>query len=374
MSPIAPIVIQELLRTGKESLDELVARFKLLIKRHPKWSNLVQFRYDMLESDMSLPLVQQCRGLILDEATNWATVARPFDKFWNEGEGHAACIDWTTARVQEKLDGTLIILYYYAGQWNAATLGMPDAGGQVDSNDFTFADLFWRTLQAHEELDRYRDLTLLFELTSPYNRIVVKHAEPKATLISARSLKTGCEFAATGYTGKWPVVHEFPLNTLEDIVASFAAINPTSQEGYVVVDKNWSRIKIKHPGYVALHHLRGEGLNPKRIAEIVRLGEVSEILAHFPEWAPDIEAIKVKFDTRCQIVQSVYDHYKGAESQKDFALWVKDRPDAWILFGLRKGQWRTPAEALKACPIDRVLHLLQFEHGKNESVDLEEIA
>ena len=193
MSPIAPIVIQELLRTGRESLDELVARFKLLIKRHPKWPNLVQFRYDMLESDMSLPLVQQCRGLILDEATNWTVVARPFDKFWNEGEGHAACIDWNTARVQEKIDGTLIILYWYAEQWNAATLGMPDAGGQVDANDFTFADLFWRTFKHDPILDNRHDLTLLFELTSPYNRIVVRHAEPKVTLIGVRSTKTGRE-------------------------------------------------------------------------------------------------------------------------------------------------------------------------------------
>jgi tRNA splicing ligase len=53
-------------------------------------------------------VVQECRGLILDESANWRIVAFPYTKFFNYGEEHAASIDWSTACVQEKLDGSLM--------------------------------------------------------------------------------------------------------------------------------------------------------------------------------------------------------------------------------------------------------------------------
>ena len=42
---------------------------------------------------MDNPIVQQARGIILDEAKDWKVVARPYDKFFNLGEGNAAPID-----------------------------------------------------------------------------------------------------------------------------------------------------------------------------------------------------------------------------------------------------------------------------------------
>ncbi len=36
--------------------------------------------------------------------------------------------------------------------------------------------------------------------------------------------------------------------------------------------------KIKSPSYVAIHHLRGEGLCPKKIAELILINETDEYL------------------------------------------------------------------------------------------------
>ena len=55
-------------------------------------------------SNMGQKVVRECRGMILEKGT-WDVVALPFLKFFNAGEKHAAVIDWTSARVYEKLDG-----------------------------------------------------------------------------------------------------------------------------------------------------------------------------------------------------------------------------------------------------------------------------
>lgn len=67
------------------------------------------------------------------------------EKFFNHHERHAARLDWTTARVyvrhavpsgshwslvQEKLDGSLATLYFYADKWHVASTTLPDGSGR----------------------------------------------------------------------------------------------------------------------------------------------------------------------------------------------------------------------------------------------------
>lgn len=68
--------------------------------------DLVLLQYQQLNSDMKIKLVQECRGSIFRcDNGEWKYVCRPFDKFFNYGEGNAAKIDWSTARILEKVDG-----------------------------------------------------------------------------------------------------------------------------------------------------------------------------------------------------------------------------------------------------------------------------
>jgi hypothetical protein len=71
---------------------------------------LASLRYDQIESPMHEPIVQQCRGMVVDTARR-GVLAWSYNKFWNHGETLAAPVDWATARVQEKLDGSLMILH-----------------------------------------------------------------------------------------------------------------------------------------------------------------------------------------------------------------------------------------------------------------------
>ena len=57
--------------------------------------------------------------LILDRGS-WNVVAMPFKKFFNYGEKDADRIDWGSAKVYEKLDGSLLTLYFHSGEWHVA--------------------------------------------------------------------------------------------------------------------------------------------------------------------------------------------------------------------------------------------------------------
>src|SRR5689334_13224443 len=94
-------------------LPELCERYKITARRHGYYPGLVQLKYSQIESPMGERIVQECRGLILDEGHDWKVIAFPYTKFFNHGEGHAAPIDWGTAKVYEKLDGSLMTLYSY---------------------------------------------------------------------------------------------------------------------------------------------------------------------------------------------------------------------------------------------------------------------
>lgn len=173
----------------------LLERFAIKTRRHTSHPNLVLYKYDQIASPFAEPIVRECRGIVLDESDGWRVVCRAFDKFFNHGEGHAAPIDWATARVQEKLDGSLATLYRHQGAWHVATTGTPDAVGEVNGFGVTFADYFWRTFNDAGGLlptgPMAEDVCFSFELMGPINRIVVQHPEPWMRLLSVRDRVTG---------------------------------------------------------------------------------------------------------------------------------------------------------------------------------------
>lgn len=375
---------------------------------------------------MGDPIVQAARGLVLDEANNWEVVAWPFHKFFNSEEGHAAKIDWTTARVQEKVDGSLIIMYYYDGKWQVATSGTPDASGQVNGLGITFEELFWKTFEAqmgapiehwnvpkgiqcesirkgdlpdHPDweggvrcvtyLDHYflpDKLTFMWELTSPYNRIVVQHAKPRITLLGARNIVTGEELDPRDLQRgwwippEWPVVKHFDLTSMESIGESFGKMSGLVQEGYVVVDAQFNRVKVKHPQYVALHHLRGEGSNPtpKGALSVIRQGEMGELLSYWPEWKPIFDEVKTRLDTLVGQLMIDYEMIrrsvppvpagvvqtdKRAQGlfRKEFAnLATKTRVPS-VMFSLLDGKADSVQNALAQLSVDHLANILKLD-------------
>jgi hypothetical protein len=252
--------------------------------------------------------------------------------------------------VQEKVDGSLCIVYYYDNQWHVATKGTPDASGNVNGFSFTFAELFWNIAKKQGVKDYFEDLanaefTYLFELTSIFNKVVVSYPEPKLTLIGIRATAYGDEVSS----GEFKVhparkylnpVKEYSFSSQEEMVEFAKNINGTQGEGFVVVDANFNRIKVKSDNYIALSHMK-DGFGPRRAMEIVRKAEGDEVQVYidsFPEFKPLFDEAKKKYDELLNHLKDSYDHIKHIENQKEFALVAIKTKLSGALFSVRKGE------------------------------------
>lgn len=286
-------------------LAKAIEKFKLKAR---VYENKIHLKYDQIESDMSYPEVQDCRGLILERDT-WKVMSMSFRKFFNHGESQAAKIDWNSAVVLEKVDGTMIQVYWdwHKQEWFAATTGTAEGEGEVNNKmGTTFNELFWSTLDkispiARKSFDYFKPYTFVFELTTPYNIVVKPHGESSVTLLTVRDNKTLEEVSREQVEGvahdfKIPVVKAFDLNAKDfgALIRTFEGM-PWSEEGYVVVDGNFNRVKIKNPAYVAVHHLKSKTAE-HNILTVVKANEIEEFAATFPERREEIFRLKASYD------------------------------------------------------------------------------
>ena len=270
---------------------------------------------------------------------NWEVVSLPYHKFFNFGEALAHPIDWNKAKVLQKIDGSLISIYNYQNKWLVATNGSPDASGSVDIYAFTFRELVdraWHELNYQWPNQEDSHLTFMMELTSPYNRVVVLYPKIDLILHGVRNRETGEYYSPEEYSQKygWHLIQSFPLTTMDEVVEAVGNLNGIQEEGYVVTD-GVNRVKIKNPDYLRYAHMK-EGVTPRSLLNTVVTGEGSEMLAYFPQYGQLFNNIKERYDKLAKEVDAYYEEVKGIESQKDFALKIKDVPYSSVLFIMRK--------------------------------------
>ena len=381
--------LQLALRTGYTP-ERLSQSLDIAVKPHPLFPNLLLFKYSQVSSPMSDPVVQASRGIILDSANDWAVVSHTYDKFFNLGEPNAATIDWESAVAAEKLDGSLIQMFHYQGNWHVATSGTADAGGKVNGLEMTFAQLFWDTFHAQgldlSDLDvpendderagsssDWTRFTFAWELCTPLNRVVVDNRDFRVTLIGIRDRVRGTEVGIYQGPAKWPKVRHFAVDTREGLLKAVQELDPLKQEGFVVVDKFWNRVKLKSEQYLALHHLRGNGNpTPKSALKVILAGETGEILASFPEWKPMFGEVQKRLDDMVSCLEVWYEEcqarvamtemmvFTPAESQKAFAAHALKSPCSGALFSVRAGKAKNAEEALRKLPLDSLFNVLRL--------------
>jgi hypothetical protein len=252
---------------------------------------------------------------------------------------------------------SLMQMYFYDGKWHVATSGTPNADCAVNMNNITFKDLFWQTWDelGYDMPDCSGSVCYAFELMTPYNRVVVKHAESKLVLHGRRNLKYGYE--EPPYHHNWNMVQRYSMSDLGEIVRSLDNIDPYSQEGYIVCDHGFNRIKIKAPQYVAVHRVVGS-MSQRSILDIVRIGEAEEFLAHFPEWQSLFDDISERYHRLAAETEQVWHDYCGVKGQKAFAMAVKKHPLSGALFQLRAGKIQSIKEYMARMNIRSLERLL----------------
>ena len=260
-------------------------------------------KYSQVDSDFTEEIVKECRGLVVDLHT-LEPVALSFYKFFNVQETFADKIYWKECRVQEKIDGSKILVWYntYKHKWQLSTSGELDAyTANVSDFGITFGDLFDRALQTLK-IGNFEDMLDMnfcytFELVSPESRVVVPYKKTKLYFIGMRYVPTFIECnpdSAEHICKVIPRPKEFKLNNLKSCLNAVESMG-FDEEGFVVVDKHWKRIKIKSPAYVAAHYLRNNGVNSRaRILSIIEKNEQSEFLGLFPEYTDLFNEMEAK--------------------------------------------------------------------------------
>jgi hypothetical protein len=116
---------------------------------------------------------------------------------------------------------------------------------------------------------------------------------------------------------------------LDEITKTFEGM-PWSEEGYVVIDKEFNRIKIKNPAYVAVHHLKSKTAE-HNILTIVKSNEIEEFAATFPERREELYKLKKNYDSLItKLITAWMELFEkkpkddSASEKKQFALSVFD--------------------------------------------------
>jgi hypothetical protein len=295
--------------------------------------------------DFSNPIVQEARGIILDKTT-YDVVCYPFRKFGNSHESYADKIEWSTARVLEKMDGSIIKLWFnpYTNSWQFSTNGMIDAKNAIHNSGKSFYSLV-------ESCDNYnnipfdilnKDYTYIFELTSPLNQVVVQYSESLLYHIGTRNNKTGYELEANIGIIK---PKEYALHSLTDCITAVQKLNfsdSTEHEGFVVVDASYNRIKIKSPEYIFCHHLINNNcLDYKEIALMLRVDDISieTIKKQYPHYISMINEVEERYSTIKREITDAVAYVSTLEGdRKTIALAIKNNPYKHFQFGTLDGR------------------------------------
>lgn len=350
------------MRIDLATLRELEAQKFISIQQHPSLPLLIHnytpvCQYSKAWNHVTL----MCRGLITDLEGN--VVARPFPKFFNLSEhvGHEASdhegfrlptIDWhQDFTALKKYDGSLGILYFDGDEPCLATRGSFTSEQAVRAKQILQAKGY--------KLLRHDDLTFLFEIIYPENRIVVDYgSREELVLLDVIDNETGSGCAHEALV-EWgaeigcPVVE--CLAATPEMLQGCAETNVPNEEGYVVRFEDGTRVKVKFAEYVRLHKLI-TGVNSKSIWENLASGHgVEELLDRVPDefnaWVKQtVEDLQAEYRTISAFAEGLFSGVQalerendGAFSRKQYALeFVKHQPYTSILFHLLDGKDPAP--------------------------------
>ena len=184
--------VLEFIQAHRNDWEELLSQepYFLKVSRDNVFNHrLVMLKYNQLDSDFHEEMVRESRGLIFDE-DSLEVVSVPFFKFGNYGESYAPNIDWESAIITEKRDGSLMKVSYIGDDVLISTNGCIDAFKAPLQDDVlcpyaNYGEMFVKALGNRLQLLE-KGKTYMFELTSPYNKVVVPYDKLELALIGIR--------------------------------------------------------------------------------------------------------------------------------------------------------------------------------------------
>jgi len=321
----------EILKYFQEQKLQLFSDISPILQKEPfslhvkEDGNLYLLKYDQIGSDFNLPLVREARGIILEKDTN-RIICYPFNKFFNSGERYADKIDWDSAKIYEKIDGSIMKLYFYDKSWRIATNGVINAINAVlgKEKNLNYYNLF---VECGKNLDYNRlnpEYTYMFELIHPLNETVISCKEPKLYHIGTRSIVTLQEIEVEIGIEKPPL---FQFDSLETCLSTAKQLT-LNCEGFVACDKNYNRVKIKGSAYIHAAYFRNKIISEEGAISIILNGEMSEFLSYREDQQDLFIAMEAKLDKFATEIAAKVNLINSTcgNDRKSFALAVANEP------------------------------------------------
>lgn len=332
------------------ALEALTEDFGIKVTHNEEY-DLYVLNYSQIDSPKTNPIVMECRSLVLgvdETGVGFYIVSRSFDRFLNLGEdSNEDKIDITEMVAYEKLDGSLIGLFYHKGQWlyRTKSMIMPSEDMHMDAFGNSWKGVIDTLLETFHKavntgnFEGCKCSTFILELTSPYNRIVTRYKDCNLHILAVRENANGYyRFTSNNYevfsdNFGWRVPKKLTFDTIGSCKQSVEEL-PNLEEGFVLYDIDGTpKCKIKSSLYLAVHRIRGESIpTPKRIMDLVFTNETDEYLTYFKEDTYLFEPYMKAYEDAVYSFNSSWEEVKDITDQKEFALSVKGSPMMHLMF------------------------------------------
>lgn len=240
--------------------------------------------------------------------------------------------DLEVVRVANKDDGSCIRFLILNGELVAKTKFSLEAeqtamAMEVVNSDANLKAFILKTLEL--------GLAALFEIVSPFNKVVLSYSETSLKLLQLRDEFTGEYLDIYNH----PLVAEYgvvtadrePLHSLDELLKMSEEIE--NKEGWVVTFSNGKMAKIKTVHYMMLHGMLTDGLKENKLVDKILNEEIDDVLAFLPvdaveerEFINELTSVVVTHVNALatEAFNTFNAEYKG--DRKEFALKFRSHP------------------------------------------------
>ena len=189
---------------------------------------------------------------------------------------------------------SLIKCFYDNDEWHIATNGQINAFEMpINDEGLTFGDLVLKALGGQEQFSKLTYLldcnfTYMFELVSPITQVVIHYPNTELYYLGARDMITMREdrLKDNSIMAKFGIKQPKYYATIHDIDECIRSANEMGKdnEGFVVVDNCYNRIKVKSPEYLRAARLNNNNrITIKRVVEMMREEQLDDFIAYCPQ-------------------------------------------------------------------------------------------
>lgn len=271
----------------------------------------------------------------------------PFTRFFNRGEGEAAPVDFANAAMLEKLDGSMVGVFFPHGDphkpefhtrrmLSTHTPDMDLMIGGFHGAQFPFMKIIGGYVKQLKFDGRDVVMTYVFEFVHEASKVLTQYPAERygLHLLGARNILTHKELTEEELdqvaqrigsmrprrwttSGDSAEIHRI----LDDM-----AVDTPDFEGAVFRDTEGRRVKLKRDDYVKLHHMLDK-LSYKYLIPAILAGEAEEILAHFPQAQERVDEFNDKYQKFIDHVVNRIKYWRTKDMPKqELAQVLRGRP------------------------------------------------